>query len=203
MAGFSAIAAAGKSIERLLSGCLGAPPPEEAPVPNRTTQAFLARTEDFVKTGNAFGFSVPALTIYTYRVDFNKAMRAAWSAAGSFTGTGHLPLDLHFLITPWADNAEHEQRILGKAMQCLETSPLLNGPLLYPDPLAGWAPNEGIQVVLEEISTEAVMRTFDSLPIDYKLSVPYIARVVRLDSKRTFPSPTVIKAVRGLTPGVT
>ena len=25
------------------------------------------------------------------------------------------------------------------------------------------------------------MRTFDSLPHDYKLSVPYVARVVRLD----------------------
>ncbi len=197
MAGFSGIAAAGKSIERLLEGCLSALPPED-PVPNQTTHAFLARTEDFVRQNAAFGFSLPALTLFTYRVDFNKTMRAAWSAAGSFSGIGHLPLDLHFLITAWADNAEHEQRILGKAMQCLETTPILGGPLLYPDPIAAWAPNEGVQVVLEEISTEAVMRIFDSLSVDYKLSVPYIARVVRIDSKRVLASPTVTEVVRGL-----
>jgi hypothetical protein len=199
MAGFAGIAAAGKSIERVLNAFLAPAAADDAPVPGRTTRAFLARTEDFVKNNNAFGFSLPALTIYAYRVDFNKTMRAAWSAVGSVNGAGYLPLDIHFLLTPWADNAEHEHRILGRAMQCLEATPLLNGPLLYPDPAARWASNEGVQVVLEEISTEAVMRTFDSLSVAYKLSVPYIARGVRLDTARIQP-PTVTEVVRGVRP---
>jgi hypothetical protein len=196
MASFAGISAAGKSVERLINACFA----DEQPILGRSTRATLVRTEDFVKTGAALNFPVPGLTIFTYRVDFNKTMRAAWSAVGSIDGRGHLPLDLHFLITPWADNAEYEQRILGKAMECLETTPMFSGPLLYPDPTANWATNEGVQVVLEEISTEAVMRTFDSLPTDYKLSVPYIARVIRLDSKHAFPSPTVLDVIRGMEP---
>lgn len=196
MASFAGISAAGKSLERLLTACFT----EEQPVPGKQTRAVLVRTEDFTLTNNALGFTTPALTVYLYRVDFNKTTRAAWSGVGHLDGRGHLPLDLHFLLTAWADNAEYEHRIIGKTLQCLETTPILNGPLLYPDPLADWAPNEAVQLVLEEISTEAVMRTFDSLPTDYKLSIPYIARVIRLDSKTAYSSPNVTTVASGLKP---
>jgi hypothetical protein len=198
MASYASIAVASKSIERLINACFA----DDPPIDGYTSRATLVRTEDLVKTGTAFSFPIPGLTLFFYRVDFNKTMRAAWSAVGSIDGRGHLPLDLHFLVTPWADNAEHEQRVLGKAMECLETTPIITGPILFPDPTAQWAPNDAIQIVLEEISTEAVMRTFDSLPIDYKLSVPYIARVVRVDSKRVFASPPVEEVVRKLTPAM-
>ena len=39
--------------------------------------------------------------------------------------------------------------------------------------------------MLEEISTEALMRIFDSLPTDYRVSVPYVARVVRIATAQT------------------
>jgi hypothetical protein len=75
---------------------------------------------------------------------------------------------------------------------------VLSGPLL--DPSGVWTPGESIQVLLEDISTEAVMRTFDSMPADYRLSVPYVARIVRLDG-RSLQAPPVTTAVLGLTPG--
>jgi hypothetical protein len=128
-------------------------------------------------------------------------MRAAWSAVSSLDGRAHLPVDLHFLLTPWAENAEFEYRILGKAMQCLETTPLLAGPLLHPS--SDWAPNESLQLVLEDIPTEAVMRTFDSLPTDFRLSVPYLARIVRLDGRQSRPAPPVATLVTGAVPEVT
>jgi hypothetical protein len=34
-----------------------------------------------------------------------------------------------------------------------------------------------VQICLEDLSTEDLMRTFDSLPLDYKLSIPYVARI--------------------------
>lgn len=197
MAGFVGIAAAGRSIERLLNQFFTAPPVDEQPVPGRTTRAFLARTEDFVSSSGQLSFTLPALSIYVYRVDFNKTMRAAWSAVGHFNGRAQLPLDIHFLITAWADNAEFEQRIIGSAMECLETTPILSGPLLYPDPLANWAPGEAVQVMLEELGTEAVMRTFDSLPTDYKLSIPYLARIVRLEGRQTIATPHVEEVITG------
>src|SRR4051794_13520220 len=194
MAGFASISATGMSVARLLNGAFAA----EEPITGETTRAVLVRTEDFKKGAGSTNV-VPALaiTVFLYRVDFNKTTRSTWSGVGSVDGRSHLPLDLHFLITPWASNAEDEQRVLGKAMQCLESQPIISGPLLYPT--TAWAPNESVQLVLEDVGTEAVMRIFDSLDADFRLSVPYIARVVRIDGLRATPPPDVTAVVTGTT----
>lgn len=200
MAGFAGIAAAGKSIEMLLNANfeelqpLDPPPP--AP-PGKKTKAVLVRANDFDPTKVATTIGSPAVSIFLYRVDFNKATRAAWSATSESDGRSHLALDLHYLLTPWGANAEEEHRILGRAMQILETTPIFNGPLLHSS--GEWDSGESIQVVLEDVSTEAVMRMFDSLPTDYRLSVPYIARVMRLDGTRVDPQGRVITAITGIT----
>lgn len=196
MAGFAGIAAAGKSIEMMLNACFK----DQPPVGGSKTKAVLVRTADFETTKVSLNIGSPALSIFLYRVDFNKVMRAAWSAASAQDGRTHLGLDLHYLITPWADNAEDEHRILGCAMQCIESSPILSGPLLHSS--GEWGGDESIQLVLEELSTEAVMRTFDSLPTDYRLSVPYIARVMRLDGRVAAPERPVITAVAGGVPTI-
>lgn len=196
MSGYAAIANVGKSIERLLNLAFA----ERQPVSGKTSRAVLVKTDDLMPKNTHTAIGPYALSIFLYRIDFNKAMRAAWSAVGSADGKGHLALDLHFLLTAWADNAEHEHLILGRAMQALEYTPMLSGPLLYapanppyPDePQAG--ATESVQVLLEEISTEALMRTFDSLPTDYRLTVPYVARVIRIDTARARVTPPVIDA---------
>jgi hypothetical protein len=191
MANFAGISAAGKSIERLLNHCFQ----ELEPVPNKKTKAVLARTADFDPSSVNNSIGSPALSIFIYRVDFNKTMRAAWSAVASQDGRARLPLDLHFLISPWAENAEFELLILGRAMECLETTPVLNGPLLHP--AANWAANETVQVLMEEVSTDALMQKFDSLPTDYRLSVPYIARIVRIDAQIARPDVPVTTLITG------
>ncbi|HXU46203.1 MAG TPA: Pvc16 family protein, partial [Thermoanaerobaculia bacterium] len=108
-------------------------------------------------------------------------------------------LDLYFLLTPWAENADYELRILGRAMTCLEATPILSGPLL--DPLTAWAPSEAIQVCLADLTTEDLMRTFDSLPIDYQLSVLYVARVVTLAERTATPDTPVTTFATGTKPG--
>ena len=197
MANLNSISATGKSIERLLTAAFSDPP---VPVSGKTTKAFLIRTEDFDQSSNSSIILRPALSIFLYRVDFNKSMRAAWSGVTYHDGVPHLPLDLHFLLTPWADNAESEHAILGRAMQCLDSTPILSGPLLHQS--GEWAPNEAIQLVMEEISTEAVMRTFDSLPSDYRISVPYIARIARLDGRVAAPAPPVTTLITGKVPSL-
>jgi hypothetical protein len=195
VANFFSIPAAGRSIERLLNTAFAQAP---IPVPGRTTRANLVRTEDFDRTSISTIIVRPALSIFLYRVDFNKTMRAAWSGVTHQDGRSHLPLDLHFLLTPWGDNAEAEGAILGRAMQALDATPILSGPLLHQS--GDWAPNEAVNLLMDEISTEAVMRTFDSLAADYRISVPYIARVVRLDGQRATPAPDVTTLIKGATP---
>jgi hypothetical protein len=196
MADFTAIASVGKSLERFLSACF-TDPLVPVPVPGLTTRAVLARTEDFDNAGGGL-IAPPCVSIFLYRIDFNKTMRAAWSALGAQDGLGHLPLDLHYMLTPWASDPELEHRIIGRAMQCLETTPILTGPLLTPG--GGWAPNEGVQVVLEDVPTEWIMRTFDSLPTEFKLSIPYVARVTRIDSRQRFTTPDATSVVVGAVP---
>ena len=198
MAGYYAIAAVGKSIERLLAAAFA----EREPVPGKSSKAALVRTEDMTDTAIKDWIPDYGLSLMLLRVDFSKTMRAAWSAAGYADGRGYLALDLHYLLTPWAANAEHQQMILGRAMQVLEETPVLSGPLIYvpalPSPAyddePGTSTLDSVQLTLEEISTEALMRTFDSLPCDYRLSVPYVARVVRIDTRIARPRPPVVDA---------
>lgn len=197
MPGFAAVAAAGKSLERVLNAKFAEDPSLEALL-GRPARAVLVRTDDLDPANQSTVIQRPGLSLFLYRVDFNKTMRAAWSAVGYHDGRSHLPLDLHFLLTAWADNAEFEHAILGRALQILDSLPILSGPLLQP--AGDWSAGDAIQVVLEEISTEAVMRTFDSLPVDYRLSVPYIARVVRVDGREAADRRPVTTAVTGMVP---
>lgn len=199
MADFTSIAAAGSGIIRYLKLCFGERPPITTS-DGTGVNVVLVRTEDLNRDISEL-ITLPALSLFLYRVDFNKSMRSAWAAVGHRDGEAHLPLDLHFLLTAWAENAEHEYRILGRAMQCIDNNPILSGPLL--DPLTDWATYEAIQLCMEDLTTEDIMRTFDSLPVDYKLSVPYIARIVVIDGRERRPDLPVTTAVTGVASGVT
>jgi Pvc16 N-terminal domain len=194
MAGFGSIAAVGKSIEMVLNAAYAA----SEPVDTAQTRAVLIQTDDLEVTASTI--VRPGLSILLYRVDFNKTMRASWSATGQVEGRAHLPLDLHYLLTAWADNAEHEHRIIGRSMQVLERLGALHGTQLYPD--GGWLPDESVQLYLEDMGTDDLMRTFDSLRCDFRLSIPYIARVVVVSSEPGEPLPDVVTDVRGIRPGV-
>lgn len=192
MADFSSIAAVSNSLVRYLEFCFR----EGPPINGRTTNVDLARTED-LDTDTSTLITRPCLMVYLYRVDFNKTMRAAWSAAAAYQGASHLPLDLHFLMIAFGENADHEHRIIGRTLQGLENHPILSGPML--DPTTNWASNESIQICLEELSTEDVMRTFDSLPLDYKLSIPYVARITVI-SDQLQQHPPVTHTTTGAAP---
>lgn len=194
MAGFRSVSATGRSIRRLIEMRFR----DDEPITGSPTSVAIVRTEDFDATNMALLVARPALTIFLYRVDFNKTMRAAWSAVSLNDGRSHLALDLHFLITAWANNAENEHLILGRAMQAVEDTPILSGPVLMQ--ASDWAPGESLQLVLEDVDTESLMRIFDSLPVDYRLSVPYVARVTRIDGVRPGVGqrdPDVVTAVTG------
>lgn len=196
MADYLSIAAAARSVERLLNLAFD----EDEPVPEQQTKAVLIRTDDFDSEGVGL-IAPPALSIFVYRIDFNRTQRSAWSAVGSQEGRAHLPLDMYFLITPWAENADFELRILGRAMATLDANPILSGPLL--DPLGGWRPGEAVQVCLADLTTEDLMRTFDSLPVDYQLSVLYVARVITLSERTATPDPAVTALAIGSRPEAT
>ncbi|WP_138760645.1 DUF4255 domain-containing protein [Modestobacter altitudinis] len=193
MAGFGGVAAVGKSFEAVLNAGYAA----TQPIAGSSTRARLVSTDDLDPPAPAI--TRPGLSVLLYRVDFNKTLRAAWAAAGAVDGAARLPLDLHYLLTAWGDNPEHEHRIIGRTLQVLESLGGFSGPLLQPG--GEWSVTDSVQLYLEDMPTEDLMRTFDSLQCEFRLSIPYIARVVVISTAGTSGGP-VLTSVRGARTGV-
>jgi hypothetical protein len=200
MASSTSIAAVARSLETLLNRCFTALDAADPDAFRDLPVARVVRTEDFAQVGAAPGAVIrfPTLAIFCYRVDINRTMRAPWAAVAHVDRTIHLPLDMHFLLTPFDSDAEAELRILGATLQCLEQQPILAGPRLHP--LGGWDARESIQLINEDLVTEDVLRTFDTLPTDFRLSVSYLARIARIDAPDEPDYPDVLAAVGGLAP---
>ncbi|MFL5493835.1 MAG: DUF4255 domain-containing protein [Gemmatimonadales bacterium] len=119
-----------------------------------------------------------ALTLYLYRITMNEHLR---NAPRQGPGGTQVPLsvDLHFLLSAWADKPLAEHTTLAWAMQQLQQRPLLELSSLSPE--ADWESTDYVQVIPAELSTEDIMRIWDALDPSYRLSVSYIARVIRID----------------------
>ena len=172
---FQALSAVGKSIKAMIDAAFAA----QQPIPDITTKVVVVRTNDLNLAGDT-EIVLPAVSLLLYRVHVATASAAPWAARGAEDGRAYLPLDLHYLLTAWADNAEHEHLILGRVAQVLHTAPILDGLLLHPS--GGWAAQDQVELIFEELALADVMRTFDALDIDYRLSLPYLARVVVVTS---------------------
>jgi hypothetical protein len=131
------------------------------------------------------------LSIYLHRVSVQETLRNATH----LDQTGRirplpLTIDLHYLFTVWASDALHEQLILAWTMRQLHTLPILDASSLLPD--ADWDPDETVQLIPSELSTEDMMRIWDALDPPYHLSVSYVARVVRIDPDESVTGQPVV-----------
>jgi hypothetical protein len=179
VAGYRALAAAGRSIVDLLNRRFA----ETLPGGPRPT-AVLAGTVDFDEVNNnpTAVIQYPAVSVYCYRVCVDRETRPGWSAVGSVDGIARLPLRMHMMIAAWDTVVESELEWLGLAAQVLESEPILTGPLLHPS--GAWEPGDAIQIVADDIALESMSEAFQALTTDYRLSLPYIARVIRIDGRR-------------------
>ena len=130
------------------------------------------------------------LTLYVYRVTVNEHLRQNRPDRMSPEQQAPLGLDLHFLLTAWAGNAQDELLPLAWAMRQLYEHPILDASALSPE--AGWASDEVIQIIPSELSTEDMMRIWDALDPAYRLSVSFIARRVRIDPDTIRPAGPVV-----------
>lgn len=119
------------------------------------------------------------ITLFLYRVTVNEHSRQSAHLRGANAGVGPLGLDLHYLMSAWGMTAQDEQVALTWALRQLHQYPVLDASSLAPD--AGWGSDEVIQIVPSELATEDVMRIWDALTPSYRLSVSYVARLVRID----------------------
>lgn len=108
-----------------------------------------------------------------------------------------LPLRLHYLFTPVVDpstpnNAEIEQRVLGKVLQSLYGHPLFRGTDLAGD-FSGT--DTEVRARLEPMSLEDITRIWNALEQPYQLSVSYEVTLVRIDSEIFDTNPPVTEVI--------
>jgi len=90
----------------------------------------------------------------------------------------------------WAESGENEQLALAWTMRQLHTVPVLDSSILSRE--AAWAAEDLVQLIPAEISTEELMRIWDTLEPNYRVSLSYIARVVRIDADQTHDERQVV-----------
>ena len=123
------------------------------------------------------------LSLFLHRVTLNEHLRNTSQVNGTVYKNAPLSVDLHYLMTVWANSALDEQLILAWAMRQLHQHQLLDTSFLSPE--AEWEAGEVIQIIPADFSNEDIMRIWDALKPYYRLSVAYVARVVRINPDST------------------
>ncbi|HEV3049350.1 MAG TPA: DUF4255 domain-containing protein [Longimicrobium sp.] len=131
----------------------------------------------------------PAVSLWLYRITPNEHLRNSPRRGDGLDGRPPLYLDLHYLLTVWADNALAEHTLIAWVLERLHRQPLLDASTLSPE--GGWGPGDQVQVLIDDLSNEELMRMWDAVDPSYRLSVPLVARVVRIDVEQPLPLPVV------------
>lgn len=163
------------------------------PEPLRSDHACDFRLVSSGELADADAFQSLTLSLFIYRVTMNEHLRNVGRANGPSNGDIPLSVDLHFLMTVWADSALAEHTVLAWAMQQIYLHQMLDISSLTPE--AEWGRGDVIQLIPAELSNEDIMRIWDALEPSYRLSVSYIARVVRIDAD-TSPDVRPVAATR-------
>ncbi len=173
MATYQAIAAIGEAILGLLEAAR--PKPEFA-----NAQFALYQSTNFQNPMEE------GISLYLYRVATNTTRRNLPPHIGP-DGRRYrppLPLDLHYLLTPWARTAAKQQRLLGWSMRALEDTPILPAGLLnhYGTEPETFFPHETVELVCEPLSLQEIVNIWDAFKPNLQLSAAYVARMVAIDS---------------------
>jgi Pvc16 N-terminal domain len=180
MATVSAVAATTEAVIRLLRASFN---PADFNNASLDFQVYVA--DDFLKPMDE-GVS---LLLYRIYHDGTNRTPAGRMLPNGQRGPTKLPVELHFLLTAWAKTASLQHEIAGWMMRTLEDNPVLYPSLLNAYKDGVFFPDETVEVSLAQLSVEDMFNIWDVIIHHvYQLSVPYVARVVRLESTLSLPT---------------
>ena len=95
-----------------------------------------------------------------------------------------LPLDLQYMITPWAKNVERQHRLLGWVMRMLEDVGELSAGHLnhYLTENDTFRATEGLEIICDPLSLGDYLTLWDRLMPRLPASATYVLRMVLIDS---------------------
>jgi hypothetical protein len=169
MAKASAIAAVGLAVVDLL----------ERARPTTTWTIGLYQADDFktrkIKTG---------ASVYLYRVvPSSQRVPAPRPEEGGARRKPPLPLDLHYLLTPWAEAADTQHVILGWMLRAVADTPVLSSGFLN-DRIQDsvFSPEEDVTLTPEPLSIQDTTNVWEVGKPAVQISATYVARLIRIDS---------------------
>jgi hypothetical protein len=141
----------------------------------------LYQSRDFEGSPMREGFSV-----FLYRVTVNGTVRnmTLRRTADGRRFRPSLPLDLHYVITPWAEDGERQQRMLGWLMRFMEDVGVLTAGHLnhYVTETDIFAPQEGLEIICDPLSLADYLTLWDRLRPRMPTSATYALRMLMIDS---------------------
>ena len=138
---------------------------------------------------------IDRVSIYLFRASIDQHLRSAGRTHWPDMRPVPLSLQLHLLFSLWSENPGNDHIVLAWLMRQLHLHPVLDAAALNTD--GGWQSDEVVHLIPAELSNEDMMRLWDALTPSYRLSVSYIARIVRIDPDEfTDGSPVVATRLR-------
>jgi Pvc16 N-terminal domain len=173
VAHYRAISAVGEAILGILEAAC-----PQSDFPN--ADFYLHQVKDFQSPEITEGIS-----LYLYRTHLNTNRRSLPPRIDPLGRRyrASLPLDLYYLLTPWANTAKRQHLILGWAMLTLHETPVLNANLLNRKDPDTFLPNEAIEIVCDNLSLQDMSFAIEPIKPHAQFSVGYVARMVIIDSQ--------------------
>ena len=170
------------TISMALRDLLKSARPREPDLQNAGVELFLANNFKDASSSP----TTPFLSIYMYRTAVSTVRRNLPPKIDS-NGNKYnppLPLDIHYMFTPWAAKAEVQQALLAWAMRKLEDTPTLSASLLNNANPAHvpFGPEESVDLVFEPITIADLLYVWEVGKPNVQVSVTYVARAVLIDS---------------------
>ena len=138
------------------------------------------------------------LAIYLHRISIEQigAGRTMPPPRNGLPRQVELPINLHFMLIAINALSDAEASIMGWAIQQIGNALDLDHALLSTaEPDAQWHPDDRLQVFPEQMNTEDLLRIWDGLPADYRLSTPYFIKNLRLLPARLVESGPVVSEI--------
>jgi hypothetical protein len=126
------------------------------------------------------------VSLFLYRIYPNGTLRSPRGRPGpeGQQYRNQLPLDLHFILTAWAQDPSLQHLIAGWMMRMIEDTPILPPGLLNQRYPGLFSADEGVVITPAELSMEELLRMWEVIVENvYQLSIPYVARYVKVESE--------------------
>jgi hypothetical protein len=168
-----------------------------------TGLASFGLSEVSLKTPDEIKRSPPdsAVTILLYQVGICGELRNGPRRPGLNGASGRppLPLELHFMITPWTKHTDDAYRIIGAIVRLLYDHAILTFGELQGDGV--WATDDTVEIMMESLPVEQHYDIWEPTELPYRLSLTYLARIVGIDSEvSTSPTPVAVASFARVTP---